>query len=75
MLEAYPDRRGNVRNVQVEVHPKQEGVGPYKPSKGIELNRHVSRLIVLVPVEDQEQSEDSQVASSEEAFSVASNVE
>ena len=75
VLEAYPDRRGNVRNVQVEVHPKQEGVGPYKPSKGIELNRHVSRLIVLVPVEDQEQSEDSQVASSEEAFSVASNVE
>ena len=69
MLEAYPDRHGKVRNVLIEVVPKQEGVGPYKSLKCAELYRHVSKLIVLVPFEDQEDS----VASSEDTNVVAAS--
>ena len=34
VTEVYPDRRGNVRNVQVQVKPKQDSTANYKPSKG-----------------------------------------
>ena len=35
--------------------PKQENSGAYKSSKGYELSRHVYKLIVLVPIEDQDE--------------------
>ena len=69
VTEVYPDRRGNVRNVQVLVKPKQDSTANYKPSKGYELNRHVSRLIVLVPVEEQDVQEDTTEDSSDNAAS------
>ena len=54
VVEVYPDKSGTVRNVQVLVKPSQDGSSKYKPSKGYELKRHVSKLLLLVPVEDQE---------------------
>ena len=60
---------GNVRNVQVLVKPKQDSTANYKPTKGYELNRHVSRLIVLVPVEEQDVQEDTTEDSSDNAAS------
>ena len=55
VLQVFPDRRGFVRNVVVQVKSKQENSVAYKSSKGYELSRHVSKLIVLVPIEDQEE--------------------
>ena len=55
VLQVFPDRRGFVRNVIVQVKPKQENSGAYKSSKGYELSRHVYKLIVLVPIEDQDE--------------------
>ena len=54
VVEVYPDKSGTVRNVQVRVKPNQVGSGKYTPSKGFELKRHVSKLLLLVPVEDQD---------------------
>ena len=53
MVEVFPDRRGNVRNVEVLVKSAQDGTIVYKPSVGQKLRRHVNSLLVLVPVEDQ----------------------
>ena len=52
MSKVFPDRRGNVRNVQVEVKPKQGGKGSYVPTKPIYLDRHVSNLVVVVAADD-----------------------
>ena len=54
VVDVYPDRFGNVRNVEILVKPKQPGSGSYVPSSGYQVKRHVSKLIVLVPVEDQD---------------------
>ena len=42
-------------NVAILVKSKQEGLGAYKSSQGYNLSWYVSKLIVLVPVEDQDQ--------------------
>ena len=52
--ETYPDERGVVRNVQVTVPRKSDGSLPYKPVKASKLDRHVNNLIVLVPVDAEE---------------------
>ena len=57
VVEVYPDKKGTVRNVLVQVKPNQDGTSKYKPSKGYELKRHVSKLLLLVPVEDQGHAE------------------
>ena len=49
--ETYPDEHGVVRNVQVTVPRKCDGSLPYKPSKASKLNRHVNNLIVIVPID------------------------
>ena len=54
VAQVFPDDRGKVRNVQVMVKPKQGGTGPYVSTKPIYLNRHVNNLIVLVPVDEQD---------------------
>ena len=54
MAQLFPDDRGKVRNVQVMVKPKQGGAGPCVATKTIYLNRHVNNLIVLVPVDEQD---------------------
>ena len=54
VVEVYPDKSGTVRNVQVLVKPGQDGSSKYKPSNGYEIKRHVSKLLLLVPAEDQE---------------------
>ena len=56
--KVFPDRRGNVRNVQVEVKPKQGGKGSYVPTKPIYLDRHVSNLVVVVAADDRVHEED-----------------
>ena len=50
----YPDRFGKVRNLEVKVVPSQEKGKHFKPVKTNYLKRHVSNLVVIVPVEDQE---------------------
>ena len=55
VMEVYPDRTGAVRNVQVLVKPTQDGSIKYKSSQGNEMKRHVSKLLLLVPAEEQEQ--------------------
>ena len=54
VVEVYPDRTGAVRNVQVLVKPTQDGSSKYKSSQGHEMKRHVSKLLLLVPAEEQE---------------------
>ena len=56
VTEIYPDRHGNVRNVEVVVAPRHTGKGDYKYQSPSYVKRHVGKLIVLVPVEDQEQN-------------------
>ena len=58
VLEVYPDKTGTVRNVLVQVKPNQDGSNKYKPSQGYQLKRHVSKLLLLVPAEDKEVSEE-----------------
>ena len=58
VVEVYPDRTGAVRNVQVLVKPTQDGSSKYKSSQGHEMKRHVSKLLLLVPAEEQEQVDD-----------------
>ena len=53
MTDVYPDQLGRVRNVQLLVMPRQDSSLSYKPVGGMLLKRHVSKLIVLVPCEDQ----------------------
>ena len=58
VVEVYPDKTGTVRNVQVLVKPNQDGSSKYKPSQGYQVKRHVSKLLLLVPAEDQETVEE-----------------
>ena len=53
VAEVFPDRFGNVRNVEVLVKSAQDGSILYKPGVGQKLRRHVNSLLVLVPAEDQ----------------------
>ena len=54
VVEVYPDKTGAVRNVEVLVKPNQDGSSKYKPSLGYQVKRHVSKLLLLVPAEEQE---------------------
>ena len=57
VTECYPDSHGKVRNVELMVKPKQSGTGDYVSTHPSYLRRHVSNIVVLVPVEDTEQNE------------------
>ena len=54
VVEIYPDRNGTVRNIQVLIKPNQDETSKYKSSQGYEVKRQVSKLLLLVPAEDQE---------------------
>ena len=54
VTNTYPDELGHVRNVEVKAKPKQDGSLPYFPSASSFMKRHVSNLILLVPVDDKE---------------------
>ena len=58
VVEVYPDKTGTVRNVLVQVKSNQDGSSKYKPTQGYQLKRHVSKLLLLVPAEDQETVEE-----------------
>ena len=53
VTEAYPDKNGVVRNVEIKVAPRFGGSSTtkYKPQSLYKLKRHVSKLIVIVPVD------------------------
>jgi hypothetical protein len=53
--EIYPDAKGNVRNVEVKVMTKQDGSSSYKPGQPNYLKRHVNHLILLVPMDEEEE--------------------
>ena len=61
VVEVYPDRTGVVRNVEVLVKPNQDGSSNYKPSHGYQVKRHVSKLLLLVPADEQESSDEDNV--------------
>ena len=62
VMETYPDIHGVVRNVEVKVAPVQDGGVSYKYHKPNCLKRHVSKLIVIVPVEEKKShSEDNAI--------------
>ena len=58
VVEVYPVKTGVVRNVQVLVKPIQDGSIKYKSTQGHVMKRHVSKLLLLVPAEEQEQVDD-----------------
>ena len=58
VIEVYPDRFGNVRNVEVIIKPVQDGSEKYAPSLGQRIRRHVSNLVIFVPAEDQGTGDD-----------------
>ena len=58
VVEVYPDKSGVVRNVEVLVKPNQDGSVKYMPSLGYHVKRHASKLLLLVPAEEQETSEE-----------------
>ena len=53
VADIYPDAKGRVRNVEVMVC-STDGKPKYKPKCPQLLKRHVSNLMVIVPVEDTE---------------------
>ena len=55
VTNTFPDEQGVVRNVEVKVHPRQDGSQVYKPTTANYLKRHVSNLVVLVPMEEKEE--------------------
>ena len=54
VTQVYPDRHRRVRNVELVTKPKQGGTGQYIPTPSIMIRRHVNNVVVLVPVEEQE---------------------
>ena len=48
----YPDKKGIVRNVEVLAAQKQDDSRTYNPQGLRPLRRHVSKLIVIKPVEE-----------------------
>ena len=56
----FPDKHGNVRNVEVRVASSQDKSKDYKPTKPNHLKRHVSNLVVIVPVEADEKEDDAE---------------
>ena len=51
VTNTYPDESGHVRNVEVKAKPRQDGSLPYVPTAASLMKRHVSNLILLVPVD------------------------
>ena len=54
VVRVFPDRHGVVRNVEVLVTNRQNGSGPYFPQTLSRLKRHVSNLVVIRPVEEED---------------------
>ena len=71
MTEVFPDSNGIVRNVEVKVAPRYKGHGPYQSKVLYQLKRHVSNLIVIVPVEE---AKDKEATNQEEASNQESQV-
>ena len=51
VVKVYPDQNKVVRNVDIEVPGKYDGTSKYCYSPPSVLSRHVSNLVVLLPVE------------------------
>ena len=54
MNKTFPDNKNKVRNVQLRMKPRQGGSKKYVASMDIIVKRHVGDLIVLLPVEERE---------------------
>ena len=52
VTETFPDEEKNARNVEVKVAPRYDGSSKYKPQVMYKLKRHVSKLIVIVPIDE-----------------------
>ena len=79
MREVYPDSNRIIRNVEVKVAPRFKGRGQYQSQVLYKLKRHISNLIVIVPVEETNKdkevtSHESQGTSQEEVTSHESQV-
>ena len=56
VIRVYPDKHGIVRNVELAVAQRYDGKKTYAFKEPSLLKRHVSRVIVLVPSETEDQS-------------------
>ena len=54
MNKTFPDNKNKVRNVQLRMKPRQGSSKKYVASMDIIVKRHVGDLIVLLPVEERE---------------------
>ena len=48
----YKDRFNKVRNVELALKPRQGGIGSYISTPSINVRRHVSNIVVLIPAEE-----------------------
>ena len=70
----FPDRHGKVRNVEVKVVSNVDRSKNYKPVKPNYLKRHVSNLVVIVPVEDHDEKKaDEEKVDAEDVHDVEEN--
>lgn len=58
VIKVYPDAQNVVRNVDVKVAAKVDGSSRYQFQTPCVLSRHVSNLIVILPVDEQGGQED-----------------
>ena len=58
VTKVFPDDRGQVRNVAVMVKAKHGSSPTYVPTPPIEVKRHVSNLILMVPAEERAHYQD-----------------
>ena len=58
VVYVFLDKKGIVYNVEIAVTPKFDGSKKQKPQAIFELWRHVSKLMVVVPVDECKQALD-----------------
>ena len=58
VVNVFPDKHGVVRNVEIAVAPKFDGSKKFNPQPLFKLRRHVSNLIVIVPVDEKREVSD-----------------
>ena len=61
MVMAHPAEDSVVRNVKVEVSARYDGSLPYKHLNPYTLSRHVSKLIEIAAIEEDEDDDSSNV--------------
>ena len=56
VYKMFPDAKKKVRNVKLRMKPRQGGSTKYVPTVDVIVKKHAEDLIVLVPIEEREES-------------------